>query len=228
MHSRLLPSALMLFGLTGLIALLLMNRAVSHSPVSVPMTLNEGDTFATSFVVDQDGMYDIEVELHDVVPDGVMKQYVTINGTSSLDVDWTLKQGDNVVARGGCAHYLFVSGESLMRRWITSLLGLQDYDDISVDRFSRGVGRFEAKAGQKLELSTKVKTAPDALIANGSPQMVIRFDRRRRVETLEKSLAVAGLAIVAFVAGGMWLLRVSLQNRRLKNQHLSPSLSSGD
>ena len=175
-------------------------------PVYLALPLNAGGMAETTFVPTHTDFYEVEVELREPATPKVFNQYVKTTGPGAFDAGWVVSSAGES-AQGELASYLYLSMVGPNRRQVLRAVGHETYTDISKARMARGVGRFRANAGSRVDVRVEVHSDISADCSAGEPHLVVRLNRRLRGIYLQRAMAIGAVAI------GLALLSLLLGRR---------------
>ncbi len=210
-------------GLILLLAVSVMNRRSLWLPLEASLPLEVGEQVRYSFTPEGDGPHELQIEADDTMGRKNLLRYLTdFENPSEMQIDWLVMRGDEPLAAGDSTDFLYIERgpESLMGRvrrialripycqnraqWLS--LGLA-----GSATSSRGIGRFEAIAGQEYTILLTPAGEYPVLTSSGVT-FVVRPDRRRWHDHAAKTIPLAYAGLLALMLGGGlvvlgWLLR---------------------
>jgi len=197
---------LMIMGTTWIV-----NRQLDLRPVYIAMPSGAGEEVTESFVPAWSDTYELEVELREPAESDVFANYIKTTGPGEFDATWTARDADGEFASGSLAVYHYVSMTGPRRRQVLRLLGLDSYRNINAFRLSRGIGRFQATAGDEIHITLANHAELPESVRTGEPHFVVRLNRRLLTLYFRRSFALwlcgGGLVLIAVVMQGINMLR---------------------
>ena len=224
---------------TALIALSLLFLNARHNlrytwrPVQIPFHVKSGEAINTTFVAEIDGSYEIELEFQRRVPDEVIERIVEpLDEPSPIDISWSVSTDADVVARGDCRDYLYISSggrsSSSLKRLGWVLFSIPRAQSAAGDfpTAIRGVGKVDCKAGLTYQVTVRINTTTDALLPT-NPVFGVRVNRqfsrnhiRKMIPAVIAALGAAQLSVASFF---WWIVSFIVA----KNARLIPLAGGG-
>lgn len=169
---------LTLIGLSLLLIVFQHNRRLNWKPLKLPLSIEAGEGVSGSFLAEHDERYEVEIEIT-ATPGMKLEDSVTaVERPSSLDINWSVTEGNSVVAHGNCRDFLYISStrRSIRDRVWRALLRAPLIDGESGTVF-RGVGSFKGRKGRSYLLRAEVLSTIEELNM-GSPHFGARLNRQ--------------------------------------------------
>ncbi len=193
-------------------------------PVQIPVQIDAGFTGTASFVAQVDEPHEIEVAFGPDLDRADLRTFVmTMDQPSPLDITWSVRQGQTVLASGACHDYLYIDDgyDPTAARVAKMVLnyplrqGLWGHGGAT----ARGMGRFDCQKGKRYDVRVEVGSSVTRLNA-GQPTVFVRvnraFVRKHYLSTTFLSaggFAAVGLSVVIFCGWLLTVYRQSIQHR---------------
>lgn len=185
------------------------NAAHAWYTLNIPLEAQTGFETTGSFVADLDQPHEIELQFDQRASHDANVPNLLSLAESPMDVSWTVNTGSNTVARGDARDYLYFGYKSLKRRLWNAIVNAPDDFGVVRGKIIRGIGSFDARAGEPYEITVTVREARPELQA-AQPTVAVRINRqfadRHYAEKIAAGAMGIGVLLLAGMSGGFWLL----------------------
>ena len=183
-------------------------------PLEVPLKVEKGFSGEGAFVAEADRFYEVEVKFSRQAPAELLESHVWNLGESSpLDIAWRVVQGDSLIAAGTCGNYLYLhktgrtfaglipGGGHNVKQLVKSWMDAPQFQVSSIGPgAARGIGRFQARAGEAYQLRFEVGKSIERL-APYPAALAVRLDRQFHFSHYQGSMGQGLLGLGAMGAG---------------------------
>ena len=195
------------------------NGQVTQFPVRTPLTWKSGARVQAELIAELSTSYELEVEFERFTLAKAEQDLLSaFERPLDLDISWSVRGPQAKVASGDAAEFAYLTlWQGRRERYINCLFALETYRDVNVSTTARGLGSFEAEAGERYVVDVSVDEPLEGF-APGKPWLNVRVNRRdwRAATRGNQWMGWGGLLLLGcgglFIACG--LLRVVMRRRQ--------------